>query len=67
MTTSLRSLSHLFCEKALGNACRHVCVETVASAARNSAFPSVLPGQLVDLCSRPLDGPEQLDYVGKMI
>lgn len=66
MTTSLRSLSHL-CEKALGNACRHACVKTVACAARNSAVSSLLPGQLIDIRSRPLDGPEQLDYVGEMI
>lgn len=57
----------MLCEKALGNACRHVCVKTVVSATRSSAVPSLLPGQLTDLCSRPLDGPEQLDYVGKMI
>lgn len=67
MATGLRSLSHLLCEKALGNACRHMCVKAVTSAARNSAVSSLLPGQLIDLCSRPLDGLEQLDYVGKMI
>lgn len=40
--------------------------KTIASAAMNSAVPSLLPGQLIALC-RPLDGPEQLDYIGKMI
>jgi len=40
--------------------------QAIASAAMNSAAPSLLPGQLIDLC-RPLDGPQQLDCIAKMI
>lgn len=54
------------CVKKQGMLAKKYACKTIASAAVNSGVPSLLPGQLTDLC-RPLDGPEHLNYIGKII
>lgn len=65
-STDIRIKSFLCCVKNLGMLAENYACETIASAAVNSGVPSVLPGQLTDL-RRPLDGPQQLHYIGKKI
>lgn len=56
----------MLCEKPWAMLAKMYECKTSAAAAMSSTVPSLLPGWLIDLC-RPLDGPEQLDYIGKVI